>query len=118
MVMSAIMRARRSLIGLSLIEGSCPEVGVLEPSILRTGRPPRHRLSISRLARSSPLAPLARSALPRERVRSMTQSHRRWLVFAVIHGRHVFDPTAFERQYSSRQILTPFLGHSPPTEAT
>jgi len=35
-VMSAIMRRRRSLIGLSLIEGSCPEVGV-GPSILRTG---------------------------------------------------------------------------------
>jgi hypothetical protein len=37
MVMSAIMRRRRSLIGLSLIEGSCPEVGVWNPSILRTG---------------------------------------------------------------------------------
>src|SRR6516225_5360217 len=64
--MSAIMRRRRSLIGLSLIEGSCPEVGVLELAILRTGRPPRHPLSISRLARSSPFAPL-----PRERVRSL-----------------------------------------------
>src|SRR6516225_8098036 len=42
--MSAIMRRRRSLIGLSLIEGSCPEVGVLELPILRTGRPPRHPL--------------------------------------------------------------------------
>jgi len=34
-------------------------VGVLEPPILRTGRPPRHRPSISWLARSSPLAPRA-----------------------------------------------------------
>src|ERR1700751_3371089 len=68
--MSAIMRRRRSLIGLSRIEGSCPEVGVLELPILRTGRPRRHPLSISWLARSLPLAPL-----PRERVRSMT--HKR-----------------------------------------
>jgi hypothetical protein len=30
--MSAIMRRRRSLIGLSLIEGSCPEVGVWNPN--------------------------------------------------------------------------------------
>jgi len=30
----------------------------LEPPILRTGRPPRHRLSVSWLARSSPPAPL------------------------------------------------------------
>src|SRR5215471_20870628 len=67
--MSAIMRRRRSLIGLSRIEGSCPEVGVLELPILRTGRPPRHRLSFSWLARSSQLAPL-----PRERVRSMPHS--------------------------------------------
>ena len=37
MVMSAIMRRRRSLMGLSLIKGSCPEVGVWNPSILRTG---------------------------------------------------------------------------------
>jgi hypothetical protein len=54
---------------LSRIEGSCPEVGVLELSILRTGRPRRHPLSISPLARSLPLAPL-----PRERVRSL--AHR------------------------------------------
>src|SRR6202007_1546369 len=66
--MSAIMRRRRSLIGLSRIEGSCPEVGVLELPIFRTGRPRRHPLSISSLARSLPLAPL-----PRERVRSLTQ---------------------------------------------
>jgi hypothetical protein len=39
-VMSAIMRRRRSLIGLSLIEGSCPEVGVLDPqSSGRDARP-------------------------------------------------------------------------------
>jgi hypothetical protein len=39
-VMSAIMRRRRSLIGFSLIEGSCPEVRVMNPSILRTGPAP------------------------------------------------------------------------------
>ena len=37
MVMSAIMRRRRSRIDLSRIEGSCPAVGVLDLSILRTG---------------------------------------------------------------------------------
>jgi hypothetical protein len=42
---------------------------VWEPPILRKGRPPRHPLSISRLARSSPFAPL-----PRERVRSLPRS--------------------------------------------
>src|SRR5215470_10934666 len=62
--MSAIMRRRRSLIGLSLIEGSCPEVGVWQSSILRTGRPPGHRLSISCLARPSPLAPLRAQPIP------------------------------------------------------
>src|SRR5215472_17608921 len=69
--MSAIMRRRRSLIGLSRIEGSCPEVGVLELPILRTERPRSHPLSISWLARSPPLAPL-----PRERVRSMPYTCR------------------------------------------
>src|ERR1700739_136052 len=69
--MSAIMRRRRSLVGWPRIEGSCPEVGVLELPILRTGRPRRHPLSISWLARSLPLAPL-----PRERVRSLPLCRR------------------------------------------
>src|SRR5215471_6464683 len=63
--MSAIMRRRRSLIGLSLIEGSCPEVGVWNPSILRTGRPPSHRLSINRSAPSLAACSAPRAAFSR-----------------------------------------------------
>ena len=37
------MRARSGLMGFVLIGGSCLEVGVLDPSILKTGRLPRCR---------------------------------------------------------------------------
>jgi hypothetical protein len=40
MFMSSSMRWRSGLMGFSLIGGSCPEVGVLNPSILKTERPP------------------------------------------------------------------------------
>jgi diacylglycerol kinase (ATP) len=63
-----------SLMGLSLIGVSCLEVGVLDPSILKTERPPRHL--ISACARPLPTHAPARSALPRKRVRSLTHSHR------------------------------------------
>jgi hypothetical protein len=60
--------------GLSLIGVSCLEVGVLDPSILKTERLARHLISTG--ARPLPEHHLARSALPRERVRSMThKSH-------------------------------------------
>jgi hypothetical protein len=36
------MRWRNGLVGLELIGVSCLEVGVLDPSILKTERPPRH----------------------------------------------------------------------------
>src|SRR5882672_10890737 len=38
--MSSIMRRRSGLMGFSLIGSSCLEVGVLDPSILKTERPP------------------------------------------------------------------------------
>ncbi|WP_291004275.1 hypothetical protein, partial [Hyphomicrobium sp.] len=45
------------------------------PSILKTERPPRYRAPISWLAHREPVAQtFARSALPRERVRSSLQS--------------------------------------------
>ncbi len=40
MFMSSSMRWRSGLMGFSLIGGSCLEVGVLNPSILKTERPP------------------------------------------------------------------------------
>jgi len=40
MFMSSSMRWRSGLMGFSLIGGSCLEVGVLDPSILKTERPP------------------------------------------------------------------------------
>jgi hypothetical protein len=55
------MRRRRSLIGVSLIEGSGPEVGVLQLPILRAGRPPRHRPSISSLRILAACSPPARA---------------------------------------------------------
>jgi hypothetical protein len=62
---------RNGLMGLSLIAVSCLEVGVLDPSILKTERPARHLISTG--ARPLPEHQLARSVLPRERVRSLTQ---------------------------------------------
>jgi hypothetical protein len=40
MFMSSSMRWRSGLMGFSLIGGSCLEVGVRDPSILKTERPP------------------------------------------------------------------------------
>jgi len=60
---------RNGLMGLKLIGVSCLEVGVLDPSILKTERPARHLISVG--ARPLPEHHLARSALPRERVRSL-----------------------------------------------
>src|SRR5262245_45450369 len=57
--------------GLKLIGVSCLEVGVLHPSILKTERPPRHLISAGLIPHHEHL--LARSALPRERVRSMAR---------------------------------------------
>src|SRR5712664_2173273 len=47
MLMSSSMRWRSGLMGFSLIGGSCLEVGVLDPSILKTERPLRHLRSIN-----------------------------------------------------------------------
>src|ERR1700688_4533254 len=47
MFMSSSMRRRSGLMGFSLIGGSCLEVGVLDPSILKTEHPPRHPRSIN-----------------------------------------------------------------------
>ena len=73
------MRARKGLLGslgYGVLTGvSCLEVGVLDPSILKTERPPRYRAPISWLAYREPVAPpLTRSALPPKRVRSLTHS--------------------------------------------
>src|ERR1051325_9199394 len=70
-VMSAIMRRRRSLIGLSFIEGSCPEGEVWNSQ--SSGRDARHVIVCQSVGRHGPCRLLrsARSALPRERVRSV-----------------------------------------------
>ena len=69
--------------GFSVIGGSCLEVGVLDPSILKTERRPvtdPRSVGYRALATRSRLA---RSALPRERVRSLTRSrHARASGFA------------------------------------
>src|SRR5580693_5972015 len=62
--MSAIMRRRRSLIGLSLIKGSCPEVGVWNPQSSGRDAGPVIAFSISSLARSLPPAPLRAQRTP------------------------------------------------------
>jgi hypothetical protein len=43
--MSSSMRWRNGLMGLKLIGVSCLEVGVFDPSIPKTERPPRHLIS-------------------------------------------------------------------------
>jgi hypothetical protein len=73
MLTSSSMRWRSGLMGFSLIGGSCLEVGVLDPSILKTERPPvtRARSNGCRGRRNAP--DRAASPLPRERVRSLTR---------------------------------------------
>src|SRR5260221_12251154 len=74
MFMSSSMRRRSGLMGFSLIGGSCLEVGVLDPSILKTERPPvTCARSNGYCCRSNPPDRPA-SVLPRERVRSLTQN--------------------------------------------
>jgi hypothetical protein len=66
---------RVGLTGFSLIGVSCLEVGVLDPSILKTERPPR--LSSAPQLVTAPAAThsiLRAAPLPRERVRSLAQS--------------------------------------------
>ena len=61
-VMSSSMRARSGLMGFSLIGVSCLEVGVLDPSILKTEGPPRYCTPIRWLAHREPSAPDASRA--------------------------------------------------------
>jgi hypothetical protein len=68
--MSSIMRARSGLMGFSLIGISCLEVGVLDPSILKTERPPRYPMRFNWLAAPSIRDENQRRRLTRERVRS------------------------------------------------
>src|SRR5258708_39758173 len=71
MLMSSSMRWRSGLMGFSLIGGSCLEVGVLDPSILKTERPPVTRARSNGYCgrRNTPDRPA--SPVPRERVRSL-----------------------------------------------
>src|SRR5262245_20675183 len=83
--------------GLKLIGVSCLEVGVLHPSILKTERPPRHLISAGLIPHHEHL--LARSALPRERVRSMAQNDRSALILRQVRsvsrrsGGDAYDPS-------------------------
>src|SRR6202171_1892747 len=72
-LMSSSIRWRSGLMGFSLIGGSCLEVGVLDPSILKTER---RSVSLVRLPGYHQAHMLNRAvdALPRERVRSITHS--------------------------------------------
>jgi hypothetical protein len=63
------MRWRIGLMGFSLIGGSCLEVGVLDPSILKTERPPVTRVRSNDYCADA----MRRRTLPRERVRSLAQ---------------------------------------------
>lgn len=71
------MRRRSGLTAFSLIGVSCLEVGVLDPSILKTERPPP--LSSAPQLVTAPAAThsiLRAAPLPRGRVRSMALFHR------------------------------------------
>src|SRR6266851_8431691 len=69
MLMSSSMRWRSGLMGFSLIGGSCLEVGVLDPSILKTERPPVTCARSNGYCGRCCTPDRAASALPRERVR-------------------------------------------------
>src|SRR5580700_1186394 len=72
--MSSIMRRRNGLMGFSLIGGSCLEVGVLDPSILKTEHPPRHPSSIKMVTGLNAHGQRPCRLFPRERVRSVAHS--------------------------------------------
>jgi hypothetical protein len=59
--------------GFSLIGGSCLEVGVVDPLILKTGRPACHPVTLTSSLHRRHRLRFARSALPRQRVRSLAQ---------------------------------------------
>src|SRR6266851_5941925 len=71
MFMSSSMRWRSGLMGVSLIVGSCLEVGVLDPSILKTERPPVTCARSNGYCGRCNAPDRPASALPRERVRSL-----------------------------------------------
>src|ERR1700682_4108899 len=64
-VMSSIMRRRNGLMGFSLIGGSCLEVRVVDPLILKTGRPACHPVLLTSSLHPCHWLRFARSALPR-----------------------------------------------------
>src|SRR5712692_3256906 len=78
MLMSSSMRWRSGLMGLSLIGSSCLEVGVLDPSILKTERPPVTRARSNSYCGRRNTPDRAATTLPRERVRSLARSGH-WL---------------------------------------
>src|ERR1700693_4426982 len=71
MLMSSSKRWRSGLMGFSLIGGSCLEVGVLDPSILKTERPPVTYARSNSYCAGCNTPDRPASALPRERVRSL-----------------------------------------------
>ncbi len=71
MFMSSSMRWRSGLMGVSLIGGSCLEVGVLDPSILKTERPPVTCARSNGYCGRCNAPDRPASALPRERVRTL-----------------------------------------------
>jgi hypothetical protein len=75
--MSSIMRRRNGLMGFVLFGGSSLEVGVLDPSILKTERPPRHPRSIKMVIGPKAHGQRPCRLLPRQRVRSVILTCRR-----------------------------------------
>ena len=68
------MRWRSGLMGFSLIGGSCLEVGVLDPSILKTERPPVTCARSNGYCGRCNAPDRPARALPRERVRSLANN--------------------------------------------
>jgi hypothetical protein len=66
--MSSSMRWRSGLMGFSLIGGSCLEIGVLDPSILKTEHPPVTYARSNGYCGRRNAPDRAASALPRERI--------------------------------------------------
>src|SRR5258707_10889052 len=73
-LMSSSIRWRSGLMGFSLIGGSCLEVGVLDPSILKTEHPLRHHRSITWLPSGSHAQPRGRH--PPARAGSFSDPYR------------------------------------------
>jgi hypothetical protein len=100
-LMSSSIHRRSGLMGFSLIAGSCLEVGVLDPSILKTERPLRHPPLLNGSLPSIPYAPPP----PPARAGSFTGRVEMWRGGCRLN---ISVAASFVRRCLSGSTMTPF----------